>query len=76
MLRDNFSSYSIKKICLDNAGELRCHAFDEYYMSIGIKVEHLVAYVHTQNGLAEPLIKRIKLVARSLLIRVDLPMDT
>jgi hypothetical protein len=33
-------------------------------MSIGIKVEHPVAHVHTQNGLAESLIKRLQLIAR------------
>jgi hypothetical protein len=30
--------------------------------------KHLVPYVHTQNGLAESLIKRIKLVAHPLLM--------
>jgi hypothetical protein len=28
-------------------------------MSIGIKIEHLVAHVHIQNDLAESLIKRL-----------------
>jgi hypothetical protein len=42
-------------------------------MSIGIKVEHLVAYVHTQNGLAESLIKRLQLIARPLLMKYNLP---
>jgi hypothetical protein len=36
-------------------------------MPQGIEVHHSVSYVHTQNGLAEPLIKRIKLIARPLL---------
>lgn len=66
----------IKKICLDNAGEFISHAFHEYSMSIGIEVEHSVAHVHNQNGLTESLIKRIKLVARSLLMRASLPMST
>jgi hypothetical protein len=35
-------------------------------MALGINVEHSVPYVHTQNGLAEYLIKRVKLIARSL----------
>jgi hypothetical protein len=30
-------------------------------------VKHLMPYVHTQNGLPESLIKRIKLIARPLL---------
>jgi hypothetical protein len=33
----------------------------------------LVPYVHTQNGLAESLIKRIKLIARPLLQNCNLP---
>jgi hypothetical protein len=33
----------------------------------GIKVQHSIPYIHTQNGLAESLIKRIKLIVKSLL---------
>jgi hypothetical protein len=42
-------------------------------MSIGIKVEHPVTHVHTQNGLAESLIKRLQLIARPLLMKCNLP---
>ena len=42
-------------------------------MSIGINVEHLVAHVHTQNGLAKSFIKRLQLIARPLLMRAKLP---
>jgi hypothetical protein len=42
-------------------------------MSIGIKVEHLVAHVHTQNDLAESLIKRLQLIARPLIMKCNLP---
>jgi hypothetical protein len=42
-------------------------------MVLGIQVQHLVPYVHTQNGLAESLIKRIKLIARPLLQNYNLP---
>jgi hypothetical protein len=42
-------------------------------MALGIKVEHSVPYVHTQNGLAESLIKRIKLIARPFLLNSNLP---
>ena len=44
-------------------------------MSIRIAVEHLVAHVHTQNGLAESLIKRLQLIARSLIMRIKLPIS-
>ena len=28
-------------------------SFNDYYMSIGIEVEHSIPHVHLQNGLAE-----------------------
>jgi hypothetical protein len=37
-------------------------------------VQHSVPYVHTQNDLAESLIKRIKLIARPLLHNCNLPI--
>jgi hypothetical protein len=40
----------------------------------GIEVQDSVLYVHTQNGLAESLIKRIKLIARLLLHNYNLPI--
>ena len=74
-LRAQFPDYPIKKIRLDNAGEYSSRTFDDYCMSIGISVEHPVAYVHTQNGLAESLIKRLQLIARPLLMRTKLPIS-
>ena len=44
-------------------------------MSIGIVVDHPVAHVHTQNGLAESLIKRLQLIARPLIMRTKLPIS-
>jgi hypothetical protein len=41
-------------------------------MAQGIEVQHSVPYVHTQNSLAESLIKRIKLIARPLLHNCNL----
>jgi hypothetical protein len=72
-LRANFLNYQIKSIRLDNAGEFTSQSFNDYCISIGIKVEHPVAHVHTQNGLAESLIKRLQLIARSLLMKCNLP---
>jgi hypothetical protein len=51
-LRVNFSDYQIKSIRLNNVGEFTSQSFNDHCMSIGIKVEHLVVHVHTQNGLA------------------------
>ena len=44
-------------------------------MSIRISVEHPVAHVHTQNGLAESFIKCLQLIARPLLMKSKLPMS-
>jgi len=75
-LRAHFPYYPIKKICLNNIGEFASHAFYEYCISIGVEVKHLVTHVYTPNGLTESLIKCLKLVARSLLMRANLPMAT
>ncbi|KAI3693370.1 hypothetical protein L6452_33205 [Arctium lappa] len=73
--RAHFPDYSIKKVRLDNAGEFTSQAFNDYCMSVGIVVEHPVAHVHTQNGLAESLIKRLQLIARPLIMRTKLPIS-
>ena len=74
-LRAQFPDYPIKKIRLDNAVEFTSKSFNDYCMSIGIDVEHPVAHVHTQNGLAESLIKRLQLIARPLLMRSNIPIS-
>ena len=56
-LRAQFSDYPIKTIRLDNAGEFTSQTFTHYSISIRINVEHHVAHTHTQNNLAESLIK-------------------
>jgi hypothetical protein len=43
-------------------------------MTKGIEVQHLLTYVHTQNGLTESLVKRIKLIAKPLLYNCNLPI--
>lgn len=74
-LRAQFPDFPIKTIRLDNAGEFTSKIFDDYCMSIGIDVEHSVAHVHTQNGLAESFIKRLQLIARPLILRSNLPFS-
>ena len=48
-----FLDHPIKKIRLDNVGEFTSQALNDYYISIGIDVEHPIAHTHTQNGLVE-----------------------
>ena len=44
-------------------------------MLIGISIEHPLAHIHTQNGLAESFIKRLQLIARPLLMRAKPPIS-
>ena len=75
-LRAHFSEYNIKSIRMDNASEFTSKSFDEYCASLGIEVEHLVLHRHTQNGLAESFIKRIQIIARTLLLITKLGSST
>ena len=72
-LRAHHPEHQIQSIRMDNAAEFSSKAFNDYCMALGIQVQHSVLYVHTQNGLAESLIKRIKLIARPLLQNCNLP---
>ena len=74
-LRAHFPDHPIKSIRLDNAGEFTSKTFDEYCRSIRIDVEHPVPHVHTKNGLAESFIKRLQVIARTLLLRTQLPIS-
>jgi hypothetical protein len=74
-LKINFPEHRIQSIRLDNAAEFLSQAFKEYCMTQGIQVQHFVPYVHTQNGLAESLIKRIKLIVILLLHNCNLPIS-
>ena len=72
-LEAQFLDYLIKAIRLYNADEFSSQTFTDYYMSVGINVEHLVAHIHTQNDLAESPIKCLQLIARPLLMKIKLP---
>ena len=62
-LRVHHSNYPIKSIRLDNTGEFTSKSFDDYCISFGIDAEHIVPYVHTQDGLANRiLVMRTKLL--------------
>ena len=52
--------------------EFFSQTFLDYYMSVGIDVEYPIAHTHTQNGLAESIIKHLQLIARLLLLRTKL----
>ena len=72
-LRARQPEHQIKTIRMDNAAEFSSKAFNDYCMALRIEVQHSMLYVHTQNGLAKSLIKRIKLIARPLLQDCNLP---
>jgi hypothetical protein len=62
--RTQFPDNAIKKIRLDNAGKCTSYAFDNFYTSIKIDVEYLVAHIYTQNVLAESFIKCLQLIIK------------
>ena len=72
-LKAYYPEHWIQSIRMDNAAEFSSRVFNDYCMALGIQVQHSVPYVHTQNGLAESLIKWIKLIARPLLMNCKLP---
>jgi transposase InsO family protein len=72
-LKAEHHEHQIQSIRMDNAAKFSSRAFNDYCMALRIQVQHSVPYVHTQNGLAESLIKRIKLIARPLLQNCNLP---
>jgi hypothetical protein len=72
-LKANYPEYMIKSICMGNAAKFSSRIFNDYCMAQRIEVQHFVPYVHTKNGLAESLIKRIKLIASPLLQDCNLP---
>ena len=75
-LRAQFPDYPIKTMRLDNAGKFTSQTLNDYCMSIGINIERSIAHVHTQNGLAKSLIKRLQLIAKPLLMKTKLPSST
>ncbi|KAM1621045.1 hypothetical protein ACFXTN_017963 [Malus domestica] len=73
-LQAQFRDHPIKSIQLDNAGEFTFQTFDDYCIALGIDVDHPVPHVHTQNGLVKVFIKRLQLIARTLLRKTNLPV--
>ena len=68
-LKVHHPEHTIKSIRMDNVADFTSNAFNDDCMAQGIELQHSAPYVHTQNGLAEALIKRIKLIARPILCR-------
>jgi hypothetical protein len=74
-LKANYPEYMIKSIRMDIAVEFSSRTFNDYCIAQRIELQHFVSYVHAQNGSAESLIKRIKLIARSLVQDCNLPIS-
>jgi hypothetical protein len=71
-LQANCPEHRTQSIRMDKAAEFTSRAFNDYCMALGIQVQHSVSYVHAQNGLAESLIKRIRLISRPVLMNYKL----
>jgi hypothetical protein len=46
-LKASFPDNRIQSIQMDNVGEFRSKAFDDYCLATGIKLEHYIPHVHT-----------------------------
>lgn len=68
-----FPEYSVKDIRVDGAGKFTSKTFYDYCSAQGIKHEVPLPEVHSQNGQAESLIRRIQSTARPLLLKFNLP---
>ena len=68
-----FQGYPINTIRLDNVGEFTSQTFIDYFLLVGINIDHPIAHTDTQNGLAESFIKCLQLIAQPLLMKTKLP---
>ena len=51
-LEHNSKVILLRQLHLDNVGEFSSQTFIEYYVLVGINIDHPIAHTHTQNGLA------------------------
>jgi hypothetical protein len=72
-LRAQFSKHPIKVICVNNVGEFTSPTFYDYCTPVGIDCQYPIPHIHFQNGLAEAIIKCLQLIARPLLMHLQLP---
>ncbi|KAL6575046.1 hypothetical protein OROMI_012331 [Orobanche minor] len=59
-LRAHHPDHHVRSIRLGNAGEFTSKVLDEYCISIGGDEKHPIPHEHTQNGLVEATIERIR----------------
>jgi hypothetical protein len=72
-LKAQFPDNPLMKLRVDNAGEFTSQNFDDFCIIAGIDAQYSVPHVHFQNGTAESLIKRIRIIARTLLMHAKFP---
>jgi hypothetical protein len=72
-LKAYYPKHRIQSIRMYNAAKFLSRAFNDYCLALGIQIQHFIPYIHIQNGLAESLIKRIKLIAKPRLMNCKLP---
>lgn len=69
MLRTQFLDYPINILYLGNVGEFTSTTFNNYCRPLRIPA----SYIHTHNGLVESSIKQTQIIARTLLLHIQLP---
>jgi hypothetical protein len=73
MSRAQFLEHPIKVLQVDNEGEFTSPTFDDCCTFMGIDCQYPVQHVHFQNGIAEAIINFLLLIARLLLMHLQLP---
>ena len=76
ILQVQFPNYPIQVIRHGNTDEFTSQTFIDYCMLVRINIEHPIAHTHTQNDLEKSFIKRLQLIAWSLLMKTALPTFT
>ncbi|KAM2074965.1 hypothetical protein ACFX1T_037914 [Malus domestica] len=66
---------TIKEVIYSPCSGRTLLSFKRLLHSVGIDVKHPVPHVNTQNGLAEAFIKRLQLIAQTLVMRTKLSVS-
>jgi hypothetical protein len=72
-MRTRFPDYPTKTIRVDNAPEFISKSFATFCASSGIELQMSVPYAHNTN--AENAVKQIQMIARTILMRSNLPIS-
>lgn len=71
-LKAQFPDYQVKSICFDDSLKFTSMTFNDYYVSMGLILSVLFPTFMIKNGLVKSLIKRLLVIAQTLLLQTQL----